>query len=91
MAVGIPRCSWSRIRSVIAEALALETRLGRIKVPRFNLIDVGINSLISLAKADNLVEGDLEVVMMGLGSVIPERWAYSSSISWCSSAVSSYL
>ena len=68
--------------SVIAEAFALDTRLGKIRVPRLSRMDVGSSSRTSLAKADSLVEGDLEVVTMGLGSVMPERCAYSSSISW---------
>lgn len=82
MAVGTPRCSWRRIRSVIAEALALATKLGKIRVPRLRRIDVGRSNRISLAKADSLVEGDLDVVTIGLGSVMPERCAYSSSMSW---------
>ena len=72
------------------EAFALETRFGRIKVPLFNRIDVGRRSLISFANADNFVDGDREVVTIGLGSVIPDKWEYSSSSSCCKS-VSSYL
>ena len=54
-------------------------------------MDVGKSSRISFANADNLVEGDRDVVTIGLGSVMPERCAYSSSMSWWASAVSSYL
>ncbi len=90
-AVGIPRCSWRRIKSVRAEALALETRLGRISVPRLRRMEVGSNSRISLAKAESRVEGDLDVVTSGLGSVMPDKWAYSSSMSLWASALSSNL
>lgn len=72
-AVGVPRCSWSRRRSVSAEELADETRLGRISVPRFRRMEVGSRRRISFAKAESRVEGEREVVTRGRGSVIPER------------------
>jgi len=59
--------------SVRPDALALETRFGRIVVPRFNRIEVGSRRRISLAKAERRVEGDREVVTRGLGSRIPDR------------------
>ena len=90
-AVGTPRCSWRRSRSVREEALALETRLGRIRLPLFKRMEVGSRSRISLAKADKRVEGEREVVTKGRGSVIPDRWAYSSSMSLWASALSSNL
>lgn len=89
--VGTPRCSWRRIRSVREEALALDTRLGRMSVPRLRRMEVGSSSRISLAKAESRVDGDLEVVTSGRGSVMPDRWAYSSSMSLCASALSSNL
>ena len=73
------------------EALAEETRFGRISVPRLSRMAVGKSRRISLAKADRRVDGDREVVTRGLGSMIPERCAYSSSMSWWASAVSSNL
>lgn len=73
------------------EEFAEETRLGRIRVPRLSRIDVGRSKRTSLANAERRVEGEREVVTRGLGSMIPERWAYSSSISSWASAVSSNL
>jgi hypothetical protein len=96
MAVGVPRCSWRRMMSERAEAFAEESRLGRIRLPRFRRIDVGRRSLISLLKIARRVEGLREVVTRGLGSVRPERRLYSSSmLCWASAASwssdSSYL
>ena len=73
IAVGTPRCSCSKIRSVNAEAFALLTRFGNTSVPLFNRILVGSNSRTSFANALSLVDGDLDVVTSGLGSVMPER------------------
>ncbi len=89
-AVGVPRCSCRRSTSVSAAELALATRVGRIRVPRFSRMEVGRRSLISLAKAPSRVEGDREVVIRGRGSAMPERWLYSSSRS-SAGAASSYL
>ena len=52
---------------------------------------MGSRSRISLAKADSRVEGEREVVTRGRGSVMPDEWAYSSSISLWASALSSNL
>ena len=90
-AVGTPRCSCKSSRSVSEEAFALETRFGRMRVPRLRRMDVGSRRRTSLAKADKRVEGDRDVVTRGRGSVTPDRYAYSSSISLCASALSSYL
>ena len=90
-AVGTPRCSWRRIKSVRAEALALETRFGRTRVPRLRRMAVGSKRRTSLANAERRVEGDLDVVTRGLGSVMPDRWAYSSSTSLWAPALSSNL
>ncbi len=92
-AVGVPRCSCSRRRSLSPEEFADCTKLGRTSVPRLRRMDVGINRRISFANAERRVDGEREVVTRGLGSTIPERWAYSSSRdSWISvGAVSSYL
>ena len=90
-AVGTPRCSCRSIRSVSEEAFALDTKFGRMSVPRLRRMDVGSSSRTSFAKADNRVEGEREVVTRGRGSVMPDRNAYSSSISLCASALSSYL
>lgn len=89
-AVGVPRCSWSRSKSVSAAELALVTSEGRTRVPRFRRIEVGSRSRISLAKAASRVEGEREVVTRGRGSVIPERWLYSSSRSGVVGRASSY-
>ena len=89
--MGTPRCSWRRSRSVKEEELALETRLGRTRVPLLRRMEVGSRSRISLAKADSRVEGEREVVTRGRGSVMPDRWAYSSSMSLWASALSSNL
>lgn len=82
--------------SVRAAALALATRLGRMRLPRFKRIDVGNSSRISLEKAARRVEGLREVVTSGRGSERPESMEYSSSIeSWAAaesgSRDSSYL
>ena len=77
--------------SVTDEESAEETRFGRIRVPRFSRMEVGNSSRTSLAKAERRVDGEREVVTRGLGSIMPERWAYSSSISSWASAVSSNL
>lgn len=90
-AVGTPRCSWRRIKSVRADALALDTRFGRTSVPRLRRMAVGSKSRTSLAKAESRVEGDLDVVTRGRGSEMPDKWAYSSSTSLCASALSSNL
>lgn len=71
-AVGVPRCSCSRIMSESPDACADCTRFGRIKFPRFSRIDVGSSNRISLAKEDSLVEGSLEVVTSTRGSTIPD-------------------
>lgn len=71
------------------EACAEDTRLGRMRFPRFNRIEVGSNNRISFAKLDNRVEGSLEVVTSTRGSTMPERCAYSSSRSNSSFAVKS--
>lgn len=92
-AVGLPRCSCRRIKSVKALELALDTNEGRTRLPRFNRIDVGRRRRISLANAASRVEGERDVVIRGRGSAIPERWVYSSSRASASSvegAVSSY-
>jgi len=62
-----------------------------MRVPRLRRIDVGRSNLISFAKAESRVEGDREVVTRGRGSVMPDRWAYSSSMSLWASALSSNL
>ena len=67
------------MRSERPEELALETRLGRMRLPRLSRIDVGRRRRISLANAERRVEGEREVVISTRGSVIPLRWAYSSS------------
>ncbi len=72
-AVGTPRCSWRRSRSVNDEALALLTRLGKISVPRLRRIDVGSSNRISFANAESRVEGEREVVTRGRGSAMPDR------------------
>ena len=79
-AVGVPRCSWRRQRSVRPDALALETRFGSTVVPRLRRIDVGMSKRISLANAERRVDGEREVVISGRGSMMPDMWAYSSSI-----------
>ena len=86
MAVGVPRCSCKRIMSFNAEALALDRRLGMMRLPRFKRIDVGKRSLISFEKVLSLVEGLLEVVTKGRGSDNPESSEYSSSMLCCASA-----
>lgn len=80
IAVGVPRCSWSKQMSVRPDALALETRCGRIVVPLLRRMEVGRSKRISLANAERRVEGDREVVISGRGSTMPDKWAYSSSI-----------
>lgn len=91
-AVGVPRCSCSRSKSVRAAEFALATREGRTNVPRFKRIDVGRRRRISLAKADRRVDGEREVVTRGRGSAIPDRWLYSSSTSsGLAATASSYL
>ena len=84
IAVGVPRCSCRRITSDSAEAFALDNRFSRIRLPRFNRIDVGSRSRISLLKVERRVEGSLEVVTSGRGSVRPDRREYSSSKSCAS-------
>lgn len=71
-AVGVPRCSWRRMISESPDAWADVIRLGKMRFPRFRRIEVGINNLISFAKAESLDEGSLEVVISTLGSTIPE-------------------
>ena len=66
--------------SVRPEALALEMRFGRIVVPRLRRMEVGKSKRISLANAERRVDGDREVVTSGRGSMMPDKWAYSSSI-----------
>ena len=73
------------------EEFAEETRLGRMRVPRLSRMEVGRSKRTSLAKAERRVEGERDVVTSGLGSMMPERWAYSSSMSSWASAVSSNL
>ena len=63
-----------------AEALAEESRFGRIRFPRLRRMEVGRSSRISLLKAARRVEGLRDVVTSGLGSVRPERRLYSSSM-----------
>ena len=73
------------------EELAEATRFGRMSVPRFRRIAVGRISRTSFANAASLVEGERDVVTSGLGSMIPDKCAYSSSMSAWASAVSSNL
>ena len=62
-----------------------------MSVPRLRRMEVGSRRRISLAKAESRVDGDRDVVTRGRGSVMPDRWAYSSSMSLCASALSSNL
>lgn len=89
MAVGVPRCSWSRIMSESPEAWADWIRFPKTKFPLFRRMDVGRSNLISLAKDDRREEGSLEVVTRTRGSTIPDSCAYSSSKSSSSFAVKS--
>ena len=73
--------------SVTAEALAPAARSVRSRFPRFNRIDVGIRSRISLAKVLRRAEGEREVVISGRGSTKPEVRAYSSSRSSISASL----
>lgn len=88
MAVGVPLCSCRRMMSESPAALALESRFGRIIFPRLSLIEVGRSSRISLEKVDNLVDGFLDVVTRGLGSVRPDNMEYSSSMLSCAVTIS---
>ena len=72
-AVGTPRCSWRRTMSERPDAWADCTKLGRMRFPLFNRIDVGSSNRISFAKDDSLVEGSLEVVTKTRGSTIPDN------------------
>lgn len=71
-AVGVPRCSWRRIKSESPAAWAEEIRFGRIRLPRLRRIDVGSNNLISFAKDPSRDEGSRDVVTSTRGSTMPE-------------------
>src|SRR5436305_5162926 len=66
IAVGVPLCSCRRIVSLNVAALALESRLGVMRLPRFSLIAVGSSNLISFEKALSRVDGLRDVVTNGL-------------------------
>jgi hypothetical protein len=89
IAVGVPRCSWRRIRSDKPADFADWTRSGMICFPRLSRTAVGKSNLISLAKDESLEEGSLEVVTSTRGSTMPDSCAYSSSRSSCSFVVRS--
>ena len=72
--------------SLNAAAFALERRFGIMRLPRFNLIEVGNSNLISLEKVLSRVDGLRDVVTKGLGSDRPESIEYSSSMLCCASA-----
>ena len=78
-AVGVPLCSWRRHTSESPAACEDRTISGRMRFPRFSLIDVGSSNLISLEKALSLLEGSRAVETRTLGSTMPERAWYSSS------------
>ena len=71
-AVGVPRCSWSRMRSESPEEFEEATRFGRTRLPLFKRIEVGRRRRISLANAERRDEGSREVVTRTRGSTIPE-------------------
>jgi hypothetical protein len=73
---------------VRAEAFAEETRLSRMRFPRFRRMAVGRRSRTSFEKPLRRVEGERDVVTRIRGSDSPDRRAYSSSISSSSSLVS---
>lgn len=75
MAVGVPRCSCSKIMSDKPLVLQERTSSGRMVLPLFSRIAVGIRSRTSFEKAASLLEGDREVVTSTRGSTIPERAA----------------
>lgn len=75
MAVGVPRCSCKRTISERPLLLQDRTSSGRIVLPRFNRMAVGINNRISLEKAARRLEGERDVVTRTRGSTIPESAA----------------
>ena len=78
-ALGTPRCSCIRMRSVSPDDFAEWTRSAKTIFPLFKRILVGSISLISFANLASLDEGSRDVVIMIRASVIPERCAYPSS------------
>ena len=50
-----------------------------MRFPRLRRMAVGRRRRISLAKAERRVEGEREVVTRTRGSIIPLKYAYSSS------------
>src|SRR5580658_2401857 len=71
-AVGVPRCSCSKIMSDRPDDCADVTRLERTRFPRLSRIDVGKSNLISFANDESRVDGSREVVTRTLGSTMPE-------------------
>lgn len=75
MAVGVPRCSCSKTTSDSPLVLQERTSSGRMVLPRFSRIAVGINSRISFEKAASLLEGERDVVTRTRGSTMPDSAA----------------